>query len=113
LMKMETTNGADLMIEIYTASGELLADLVFPENLLSEYEVDGKPVDAVISEVKDDAIQVASMVQKKAAVSNKVKTVMGGKLPKTASNFGLKMLLGLFMVIVGAWVYRKFIVKGA
>lgn len=113
LMAMETSNGADLIIEIYTASGELLADMVLPEDLLAEYELDGKPVDAIVEEVQDEVIQVASVIQKKTDVSNNAKTVIGGKLPNTASNLGLNMIIGLFMVMVGAWLFRKFIVKGA
>lgn len=112
LMEMETTNGSDFIIEIYTTSGELLADMVLSAELMAEYESGGNPVDAVIEEVQDEVVQVATLIQKKSEAPNKFKTVVGAKLPKTASNMGLNMMLGLFMIIAGTWIYRKFVIKG-
>lgn len=109
MMAMESTQGADLIIEIYTRSGELLVDMIFPYELLAEYETEEGPAEIVAEEVKDEVIQVSELIVKK----KENNTVTGAKLPKTATNIGLYLILGFILFVAGAWIIRKMAVKGA
>ncbi|WP_078555706.1 processed acidic surface protein [Bacillus alkalicellulosilyticus] len=90
LLYLESTNGYDLLIELYNYDGEFLADILITADMFGS---------DIIKEVSKEVVE--------APTAGVDKTVKGGKLPKTATNSGLNMLLALFAMAVGFGVYRK------
>lgn len=111
LMQMDSTNGADLMIQISSLDGELLADMVITKDMFdSEFmEETGENLE----QTTDAAEEVAAAVEKMPADKPVAKTVKGGQLPNTASNYLQNTLAGLAIVLLGAFVFRKVNVKRA
>ncbi|MBN3555481.1 processed acidic surface protein [Fictibacillus nanhaiensis] len=104
LMKMETTNGNDLIMEIYNTNGELLADIritaeMFGSEIIQETGKDIQKVEEIVTAVPTKS-------------SHPVKTVKGGKLPKTATNHLENSLMGLGVFAAGIFLFRRFRVKG-
>ena len=103
LMYMETTNGADLLIELYSHQGELLADMIFTAEIFGS--------DVIKEEVNKITKPIVEAEQKKRKESVKkvAKTENGGKLPNTAGNYAEGILLGTAIAGLGAGmlVYRK------
>ncbi|RBW68913.1 processed acidic surface protein [Bacillus taeanensis] len=113
LMKIDYLDGADLLIELYNLQGEFLADLVltaemFDSELLKETGEDLAETVKVVEEVKE-----AKEAPKQANKKPLQKTVKGGKLPDTASDYVQNMLIGLLLIASGVFLYRKLKVKGA
>ncbi|GAM14754.1 processed acidic surface protein [Mesobacillus selenatarsenatis] len=107
LMELNSTNGADLMIKILSGNGNLLADMVITKEMFdSEFiEETGENLEDTTDaaeEVKKAAEEVAKAEKKAPA-----KTVKGGKLPNTASDYLQNTMAGLAMVLLGAFVFRK------
>ncbi|MFP5111339.1 processed acidic surface protein [Bacillaceae bacterium C204] len=103
LIKMDSLNGADLLIKIFSKDGEFLADMVltakmFDSDLLTET---GKDL-----EITKDVVKVVDKLPKK------VKTVNGGTLPRTASDYLPNALGGLSIAIAGLLLYRRMKVNG-
>ena len=103
LIYMETTNGADLLIELYSHQGEFLADMIFTaENFAS---------DVIKEEVNKITKPIVEAEQKKTKkpVKKVTKTENGGKLPNTAGNYAGGILLGTAIAGLGGGmlVYRK------
>jgi processed acidic surface protein len=103
LIKMDSLNGADLLIKIFSKDGEFLADMVltakmFDSDLLTET---GKDL-----EKTKDVVKVVDKLPKK------VKTVNGGTLPRTASDYLPNALGGLSIAIAGLLLYRRMKVNG-
>lgn len=111
LMQMDSTNGADLMIKISSLDGELLADMIITKDMFdSEFmEETGENLE----ETTEAAEEVATAVEKMPADKPVAKTVKGGKLPNTASDYLQNTLAGLAIVLLGAFVFRKVNVKRA
>lgn len=103
LLTLETTNGMDLLIEIYNKQGTFLADVIFTAEMFgSEIITDtGKDL-----EVVKEVIAAPKPVTVKKDVKE-VKTVKGGKLPKTASDYGSNALIGLAFVLIGFVLFRR------
>ena len=80
----------DLKVAIYNSDSELLADFV----VTSEF-------------INDNLGGIIEDVNNAAEGNQTIQTVNGGKLPKTASNDLAFVLLGLFVTILGVYVYRK------
>ncbi|MEH7886688.1 processed acidic surface protein [Bacillus sp. JJ1609] len=111
LMQLDSTNGADLMIKISNLDGELLADMIITKDMFdSEFmEETGENLE----QTTEAAEEVATAVEKMPADKTVAKTVKGGKLPNTASNYLQNTLAGLTIVLLGAFVFRKVNVKRA
>ena len=97
LLVLETTNGADLLIELYSKSGEFLADVIltaelFGSDLIEEVKVIAKPITNPIANPE------------KAPAKKVKKTVKGGKLPNTAGNYAEGILFGLVLVGAGSMI---------
>ncbi|KZE37872.1 hypothetical protein AV656_10145 [Bhargavaea cecembensis] len=106
LMTMNTTNGYDLLIEIYNRQGAFLADVLLTADMFGS---------ELIRETGKDikqAEEIVTTVQKPGESKQSVKTIKGGKLPKTASDYAGKAMAGLAIVLVGLFLFRRFRVKG-
>lgn len=99
MMTMETTNGNNLLIEIYNKQGVFLADMVLTEEMFGSY---------LIQEAGKDMVEA----EKKLTAKSPVKTVKGGKLPKTASDYAENTLVGLALILAGVFLFRRISVKG-
>ncbi|PSL40798.1 processed acidic surface protein [Planomicrobium soli] len=117
LLTLDTTNGFDLLIEIYNLQGTFLADILLTADMFgSEIIVDAgedlKEVEDVVSKApvaKAPAKPKIHKDVKKPVVSS---TVKGGKLPKTAGGYTANILLGLGFVLIGFVLFRRFKVAG-
>ena len=91
LLVLETTNGADLLIELYNTQGEFLADLVITaENFGSDL------IDEEIVKVTQPITQPVKNPPKKVE-----RTIKGGKMPNTAGNYAEGILAGLLLIGAG------------
>ncbi|ANX12594.1 peptidase [Fictibacillus arsenicus] len=104
LMTMDSTNGNDLVMDIYNTNGELLLDLVLTADMFGS---------ELIQETGKD-IQEAEKIVTEAPLAAKppVKTIKGGELPKTATNHVGNTLAGLAIAATGILFFRRFRVKG-
>lgn len=106
LVGLESVDGADLLIEFYNKQGTFLADILltadmFGSDIIKETGRDIKEVEKVV---------VAAPVVKAAP---EVKTVKGGKLPKTASSYATNAMAGLALAMAGFMLFRRFKIKEA
>ncbi|MED3649432.1 processed acidic surface protein [Heyndrickxia sporothermodurans] len=93
LAQLTSTNGYNLLIEIYDNNGKLLADLILtPDMFGSEL-------------IKDTAEKVKKV--EKAITTPMKKTVRGGKLPNTAGHYGDYLLGGLLLLAMGIFLFRR------
>ncbi|MEH7504189.1 processed acidic surface protein [Neobacillus drentensis] len=110
LIKIDSLNGADLLIKIFSKDGELLADMVltakmFDSDLLTETGKD-------LEKTEDVVKVVAKATDKLAEKAKTVKTVNGGSLPRTASDYLPNALGGLAIAVTGLLLYRRIKVNG-
>lgn len=113
LIQMDTINGADLLIKIYSKDGQFLADLLITKEMFGSDLLNnaGQKINKVETATKASAKKpVAKTVKGKKPV---VKTVNGGKLPNTAGGYLPQTVAGLAFIILGAFLFRKFKAKGA
>lgn len=105
LMTLETTNGYDLLIEIYNKQGSFLADILLTAEMFGSEIITetGKDL-AVVKEVVAAPKKETKTVKKDTTA---VKTVKGGKLPKTASGYVSNALIGLAFVLIGLVLFRR------
>ncbi|HAQ07521.1 MAG TPA: processed acidic surface protein, partial [Bacillus bacterium] len=110
LLQMDSTNGADLIIKIFSKDGKLLADMKVTKDMLGSDFLNetGKNIE----QTKETAEVVTKVAEKMPAVNAPVKTVKGGKLPNTASDYPQNIMIGLGMLLFGVFVFRKVRVKG-
>ncbi|WP_226534910.1 processed acidic surface protein [Fictibacillus halophilus] len=104
LMTMDSTNGHDLVMEIYNTNGEFLLDLVLTAEMFGS---------ELIQEAGKD-IQEAERIVTEAPLTAKppVKTIKGGELPKTATNHIENTIAGLAIAAAGILLFRRMRVKG-
>jgi processed acidic surface protein len=104
LMTMESTNGNDLVMEIYNTNGELLLDLVLTADMFGS---------ELIQETGKD-IQEAEKIVTEAPMKAKppVKTIKGGELPKTATNHIENTIAGLAIAAAGILFFRRMRFRG-
>ncbi|RZT22671.1 processed acidic surface protein [Fictibacillus sp. BK138] len=104
LMTMDSTNGHDLVMEIYNTNGEFLLDLVLTAEMFGS---------ELIQEAGKD-IQEAERIVTEAPMTAKppVKTIKGGELPKTATNHIENTFAGLAIAAAGIILFRRMRVKG-
>ncbi|MFJ8236140.1 processed acidic surface protein [Ureibacillus sp. NPDC094379] len=107
LMQLEELNGADLKVIFYSLDGELLADLIITEEFLtSEFFNDlGEEIEDSANEVANEP--VAKPVKQVINKPEVHQTVKGGKLPKTATDYIPNALIGLMIVMLGLFMFRK------
>lgn len=106
LMTLESTNGADLLIEIYNLKDVFLADVLLTAEMFgSELIVDtGKDLGTV-----ETIITTPPAVQKPVTATPPAtnQTQKGGKLPATASDFATNTLVGLAILFIGMALFRR------
>lgn len=105
LIKMDSINGADLLIKIFNGNGKFLADMKITKEMFGSDFI--KETGENIKETADEAKQVAKVVEKEPATKVPAKTVKGGKLPNTASDYLQNTMAGLAILLFGALVFRK------
>lgn len=121
LVQMDTVNGADLLIKIYSKDGEFLADLLITKEMFGSDLINnaGQNINKAETAAKATAKKPASKtsaekpVLKTSAGKPVHKTVEGGKLPNTAGGYLPQTAAGLAFIIFGALLFRKLKVKGA
>ena len=106
MMTMTSTDGADLLIELYNKQGDFLADIILTNEMFGS---------DIIKETGKD-LQEAEQIVKEAPVKTATKavekTVKGGKLPNTASDYLQNTIIGLVIVLAGVVCFRRVWVKG-
>lgn len=103
LIKLDSLEGYNLLIELYNLEGEFLADLIITADMFGS---------ELIKEPAQDLKEVKEIV-KKAPPKDQVKTEKGAKMPKTASNSMQNALIGLGMMLTAGIIYRRLKVKEA
>lgn len=99
LIMMTTTDGNDLLIEIYSQSGDFLLDVLFTADMFGS---------EIITETGEDIKKAEEIITNTKTITNTVaKTVKGGKLPNTDSNYVDRALIGFGFVIVGAFLLLR------
>ncbi|WP_174729003.1 processed acidic surface protein [Mesobacillus harenae] len=91
LAKLQSTNGADMLIELYNLEGTFLADVILTADLFGS---------DLIEDITTQPVKVVDKVKNP-------KTVKGGKLPNTAGNYTEGALLGFGLLLAGAFMFRK------
>ncbi|MBS4195745.1 processed acidic surface protein [Lederbergia citri] len=100
LISLETTNGADLLIELYNYDGVLLADMLLTADLFNS---------GLIEQIKETEKVITKPIEK--IISNKPKTVKGAKMPNTAGNYVEGVAVGLMLTFGGLFLVRRRFVK--
>ncbi|WP_394583847.1 processed acidic surface protein [Cytobacillus firmus] len=109
MIALEDTKGYDLLIELYNAQGQFLADMIitaemFSSELIEDTVTDLNQAETVIK--KQDPVKVKQ-------ASKHVKTVKGGKLPNTAGNYFEGVLAGIGLLLIGIAILLRRKVKEA
>ncbi|MEH7313075.1 processed acidic surface protein [Priestia megaterium] len=115
LINLEELKNASLKLSLYTTDGKFLADMVITGDMFnSDIITDtGKEVEKSAEAVAKPAQAQKPAVEKKQEPVKKQtngavqKTVKGGKLPETASNYVTNTLIGLVLVAAGFVLFRK------
>ena len=104
LISLESTDGYDLLIELYNLQGDFLADILLTADMFgSDLIVDtGKELESSTSTVTPPPTK---------PTDNTKQTVKGGKLPKTAGSFVQNIAIGLGFIAFGALLFRRTRVK--
>lgn len=96
LIQMDDIDGADLLIEIYSTSGEFLADLLITKDMFGS---------DMINETVGKVSKTESISGKKSA--KPARTVNGGKLPNTAAHYIPQAATGFAILLLGFFLLRK------
>lgn len=112
LLALETTNGKDLLIEIFDREGTFLADIVltaemFGSEIIEETGKDLEVVEEVIAAPVKETKEVKKEVKSVKKDTKAVQTTKGGKLPKTATDYVRNTLVGLAFVLIGFLLFRR------
>jgi processed acidic surface protein len=103
LFKINDLDGSDLKISLFGENDQFLADLLITSDFIDSI---GGVIEDTVDDIEDsEEDNKASDNDKEEATQ--VKTVKGGKLPKTATNYIPNAMLGLFLALAGILVYRK------
>ncbi|WP_249872638.1 processed acidic surface protein [Oceanobacillus saliphilus] len=110
LLTMYTTNGYDLLIEIYDLNNKFLADILltadmFGSELIQETGKDLKKTEEII-------VTKQKLAEKPRKSEQTVQTVKGGKLPDTASNYAENTMIGLALLLAGLFLFRRLKTNG-
>lgn len=104
LLSLQSINGADLLLEIYSKDGQFLADILFTAEMFGS---------EVIKETGKDLQEAKGIVEKTAAIKKTgkkpqtVQTVKGAKLPKTATNYVQNILIGVVITLAGLFLLQR------
>lgn len=103
LMTLESTEGADLLIEIYNLKDVFLADILMTADMFGSEVIanTGKDLGAV------EKVISASPVAPKPVAPTTAQTVKGAKLPATASDFAANAIFGLALLLTGIALFRR------
>ncbi|WP_077624735.1 processed acidic surface protein [Sediminibacillus massiliensis] len=106
MMTMTSTNGFDLLIELYDKQGAFLADILltaemFGSDLIKETGEDIKQAEEIVT-TKPEPEAV-----KKVEKSTSGQTVKGGQLPKTAGDYAQHAMFGLALTGLGLFLFRR------
>ncbi|TDB50028.1 processed acidic surface protein [Bacillus sp. CBEL-1] len=112
LMNMKELKNASLKINLYTADGKFLADMIITGEMVDSDTVanTGKSIEKSAQNVNNVVKQapVKEKTQKTEVKKAEVKkTVKGARLPNTASNYLLNTLIGASIVLLAFVSYRK------
>lgn len=112
LLALETTEGKDLLIEIFDREGTFLADIVltaemFGSEIIEETGKDLEVVEEVIAAPVKETKEVKKEVKSVKKDTKAVQTTKGGKLPKTATDYVSNTLVGLAFVLIGFLLFRR------
>ncbi|MFC3212340.1 processed acidic surface protein [Planomicrobium okeanokoites] len=112
LLALETTNGKDLLIEIFDREGTFLADIVltaemFGSEIIEETGKDLEVVEEVIAAPVKETKEVKKEVKSVKKDTKAVQTTKGGKLPKTATDYVSNTLVGFAFVLIGFLLFRR------
>ncbi|WP_416151589.1 processed acidic surface protein [Salipaludibacillus sp. HK11] len=117
LFKMTTSEGYDLLIELYNKQGDFLADILITADMLGseliiETGMDLKKTEDILEQKETKVSDVEKVVPPSKSDSGSItKTEHGAKLPKTASNYMTDIAFGLSITLFGFFFYRKFRLK--
>ncbi|SHO50761.1 processed acidic surface protein [Anaerocolumna xylanovorans] len=95
LMNGKDLENATISIDVYTDASEFLMDFSLSADMFGE----------VIGDVEKTPVTKPDSSGDK-TTSTPVKTVTGGKLPKTASNYTIMILAGAFLVVLGTVLFK-------
>ncbi|UTR14102.1 processed acidic surface protein [Salipaludibacillus sp. LMS25] len=95
LISLTTTNGYDLLIEIYNKRGEFLADILLTADLFGS------------DLIKEAGEAITTSTQEVTEDNSLTKTEKGGKLPDTATHSLLNVLLGCIATGAGLVLIRR------
>ncbi len=101
-LRLENTNGYDLLIELYNQEGVFLADIILTADLFGSDLLDN---------IGDKLDVIKTVPKENGANKEVVKTVNGGKLPNTAGNYTEGLLAGLALIAIGGFWFRRRTVK--
>ena len=113
LFNLKELINAKLKINIYSESGEFLADLLITGEIVDSDTLHrtGQTIRHGAQEAKNvkQEKNVSQKIEKKlkAVKDNEHKTVKGAKLPKTDSGYGMNAMVGLFIVLAGFLIFRQ------
>jgi processed acidic surface protein len=102
LFSLKELDDNELKISIYGENSQFLADYLITRDFIDS-------IGGILEETEDiiEAVDLPPVTKPDKHVSTAVKTVNGGKLPKTATNYIPNALIGLFIAFVGILMYRK------
>ncbi|MFG6495362.1 processed acidic surface protein [Fictibacillus sp. UD] len=102
LFLKEMKTGYKLMIKLSDLNGNFILDMLFTAEMIGA---------EIIQETGKDIKEVPKVVDKiekiKSSPKQKHKTVKGAKLPKTASDYGTNIMLGLGIALAGSFMFRR------
>ncbi|MED1203129.1 processed acidic surface protein [Heyndrickxia acidicola] len=105
LINMKSTNGRDLLIEIYDTNHQFLADIVLTKDMFGS---------EIIKTTANKIVKTEKKVIKQPSTRKPVaRTISGGKLPNTAGHYADHILLGSVLLILGLLLFRKWKVMKA
>ncbi|MGH2317130.1 processed acidic surface protein [Planococcus sp. SE5232] len=107
LLTLQSTEGADLLIEIFNLKDVFLADILLTADMFGSELINETGKDLITVE---NAIATPPAVQKPVAPATQ--TIKGGKLPATASDFAVNSLLGLALILAGIGLFRRYRAQG-
>lgn len=112
LMTLESTDGKDLLIEIFDREGAFLADIIltaemFGSEIIEETGKDLEVIEEVIAAPVKETKEVKKEVKSVKKETKAVQTTKGGKLPKTATDYVSNTLVGLAFVLIGFLLFRR------
>lgn len=105
LINMKSTNGRDLLIEIYDTNHQLLADIILTKDMFGS---------EIIKTTANKIVKTEKKVVKQPSIRKPVaRTVRGGKLPNTAGHYADHIIWGSILAILGLLLFRKWKVMKA